>query len=360
MNTNKKIVVKIGTNLLTKANFQLNKKFIGEIAAEIIEIKKQGYKIILVSSGAVAAGRSELPFKQCLAAVGQGILINTYRDIFKKAKIPVAQLLLTNMDFFHKKNFLNTGNTLEYLLKLNALPIVNENDVTSFDELKFGDNDTLSAKVASMIGADLLILLTDVQGLYSANPRTNPNAELIPEVKKIDDHIKKIAEDKGTKHSRGGMKSKILAAEYAGSSGVNTVIAFGKQKDVLKKIILEKKSIGTFFHAAKDKLESRKKWIIAQINKNAEIHVDEGALRALKIECKSLLPVGITEIKGEFERGDVISIFSPEKDLIGYGLTNYSSQKLNIIKKLKTEEIHQKLEHINEEEAVHRDNLIML
>lgn len=363
------IVVKIGTNLLTKPDYSLNLEFIQNISRQIIELIANGLKVILVSSGAMASGRSELvlkkeskniPLKQALCAVGQGILINTYRQFFKPQNIPIAQILLTNLDFTNKKSFLTTRNTLNLLLELGSLPVINENDVTSFDEIKCGDNDMLSAKVASMISANLLIILTDVEGLFDANPLINPTAKLIPHVSEFNSEIKKMAAEKVSSRSLGGMKTKIQAAEYAVQSGVPVVITNGHQENILTSLILGKKQFGTYFETKKTPHESKKKWMQPLIKKNCHVIVDPGAADALLNKGKSLLPAGIIGLKGNFARGDIIKILDQNAQEIAYGIINYPSQDLEKIKGLHSSKIAEKAKFLYEPEVIHRDSMILL
>lgn len=361
-----RLVIKIGTSLLTNEQHRLNTDFLRDIISQIAALKKAGHEIVLVSSGAVAAGRSELqfdrekkniPFRQALAAVGQGLLMKTYHDLFAKHNITVAQALLTNYDFVNRENFLNTKRVFEVMLKNSVIPIVNENDVTTIAELKFGDNDMLSAKTAAMVSADYLIILTDVDGLFAEDPKNNPNAKLIPVVEKIDDSIKKLAGGARSRSSLGGMKTKLEAAEYVTSVGIPMFIANGKQKNVLDEILARRSA--TFFPSKTNRTEGQKKWLRPKIQKNAWIEIDSGAARALLAGGKSLLPSGISKIHGKFLRGDVVMI----KDLSGevaYGQLNYSSEDLDKIKKHRSDEIERILGFSFEEEAIHRDRMVIL
>lgn len=374
-----RFVVKLGTSLLTNERGQLNIDFLRSVISQIAALKKESHEIVLVSSGAVAAGRSELqferekkniPFRQALAAVGQGLLMKTYHDFFAKHGVTVAQALLTNYDFVNRENFLNTKNVFEVMLKHGVIPIVNENDVTTIAELKFGDNDMLSAKTAAMISADYLIILTDVDGLFREDPKRNSRAALISVVEKIDDSIKKLAGGARSKSSLGGMVTKLEAAEYVTSVGISMFIANGKRENILDVIASAAKqsrslaSLGmtlrvTFFPSRVNRTESQKKWLRPKIQKNTWIEIDNGAVRALLEQGKSLLPSGIAKIHGKFQRGDVVTVKGPSGE-VAYGQINYCSENLDKIKKHHSDEIEQILGFSFEEEAIHRDRMVIL
>lgn len=383
-----RFVIKLGTSLLTTEQHQLDVAFLKNIVSQITALKKAGHEIVLVSSGAVAAGRSELkferekkniPFRQALAAVGQGLLMKTYHDFFAKEGFSVAQALLTNYDFTNRENFLNTKNVFEVMLKKSVIPIVNENDVTTIAELKFGDNDMLSAKTAAMVSADYLIILTDVDGLFREDPKKNPHAELITVVEKIDDSVKKLAGGARSFSSLGGMVTKLEAAEYVTSVGIPMFIANGKQEKILNAILCHpelvegdrmgfdrlsltkqaQRDIATFFPSSVNRTESQKKWLRPKIQREARIEVDSGAAKALKELGKSLLPSGISKVHGEFKRGDVIRVIGPKGD-VAYGQINYDSADLDKIKKHHSDEIEQILGFSFEEEAIHRDRMVIL
>lgn len=363
-----RIIIKIGTNLITKKDNSLNKGFLKNIVDQLANLHNKKHEVLLITSGAVAAGRSEIkikkerkniPFRQALAAVGQSILMRTYRDFFQKYKIPVAQILLSESDFLNRRSFLNTRNTINLLLNLKTIPIINENDVTEIAELKTSDNDTLSAKVAAAINTDLLILLTDVGGLYTKNPKLKKDAKLISKVERIDKSIIQKAENTISKASLGGMLSKIDAAKYATTSGVDTIIAPGKLKNVILKIVIQKEKIGTFFKKTSTSQENQKKWLKPKRVIHAKIFIDQGANKALTQKGSSLLPSGIKKIEGKFERGDVINIYSLENKILGFGQVNYDNSDLNKIKGHQTSDIEKILEDVYEKEAIHRDNLVL-
>lgn len=380
-----RFVLKIGTSLLTSGHKTLDRDFLQHLVAQVAELHRAGHQTIIVSSGAVGAGRSEIifkrekhniPFRQALAAIGQGVLMQIYRDYFKDYKIPVAQALLTNYDFINRENFLNTKNTLEFLLREGVIPIVNENDVTTIAELKFGDNDMLSAKTAAMVSADCLIILTDVDGLFEKDPKKYPSAKIIPVVVRIDDKIRSSAGDARSSHSLGGMITKLDAAEYVSSSGIDMFIANGRRKNILKQLAEfflqcggdEPKateqfcsicSAGTFFPSSAKHAESRKKWLKPKIKKNAWIEIDSGAMHALKRKGKSLLPSGITSVHGDFNRGDVVMVKAGKTDIC-YGQVNYGAKDLNKIKRHASADIQNILGFSYEEEVIHRDRMVIL
>lgn len=368
-----RLVIKIGTSLLTDKNGQLNQAILTHLVEQIAALHKKGCQCAVVSSGAVAAGRSQLtfkhekkniPFRQALASAGQVVLMKKYQELFQKHGIAVAQALLTNYDFTNRENFLNAKNVFELLLKNRAIPVVNENDVTTVAELKFGDNDMLSAKTAGLISADHLIILTDVDGLFYSDPKKNPNARIINFVDKIDDPIKRFAAGASSNRSLGGMITKLEAAGYATSIGISVCIANGNHRGILQKAVENCSNngalkIGTFFSAAADRIESQKKWLRPKIVKNAWIEIDDGAAKALAKMGKSLLPSGISAVHGDFKRGDVVAVKHAGSE-IAYGQINYAASDLNKIAKHKSSEIENILGFSFEEEAVHRDRMVIL
>lgn len=371
-----RFVIKVGTSLLTDDHHRLDGVFIRGLVKQIVGILRTGHQVILVSSGAVASGRQELkiphekkniPFRQALAAIGQGILIETYRKYFKKYGIPVAQALLTSLDFTRRENFLNTKHVFELLLEKGVVPVVNENDVTTIEALTFGGNDMLSAHVASMVSADYLVIFTDVDGLLK-------EGKVVPVVEKIDDSIKALAGGAKSKHSIGGMSAKLEAAQYAMSSCVSMFIVNGRKKNILGKVVescetrgtkendyslLPAKNPGTFFPSGISCIDSQKKWMKPQVKKNTWIEVDAGASGALKKFGKSLLPSGVIRVHGEFQRGDVVSVKCLH-DEIAYGQINYASADLDKIKRHRSDEIEGLLGFSFEPEAIHRDRMVIL
>ncbi|MBI5754610.1 glutamate 5-kinase [Candidatus Peregrinibacteria bacterium] len=363
-----RLIIKIGTNLLTKEDNTQNTVFMEKIVREIAELSRKGHEIVLVTSGAVACGRSiiqfekekkDIPVKQVLAAVGQGVLMHEYCRLFAKHQLKVAQVLLTNLDFSHRKNFLNTRNIVSRLLNLRVIPIVNENDVTAYDEIQFGDNDNLSARLSAMIDADMLILLTDVDGLYTEDPATSPHAKILSKVPKITEAIKKMAGKKINKKSCGGMVSKIAAAEYATQSGVDTLMVSGREENVLCRLMIQKESLGTFFPATCAKGENKKRWMKPQIVKDAWIEIDAGAVSAMVSKGASLLPKGVVSVQGDFKRGDIVNVKGHDGEIVAYGLVNYSAKDTNRIKGQHSKEIARLLDGQFEPEIMQRDNVVM-
>jgi len=367
----KRIVIKLGTNLLTGGSGKLDMKIMSDLAGQVAELHSLGHEIILVSSGAIAAGRQKLgienkmkdiPFKQVMASVGQNHLMHTYDELFAKYRITVAQALLTKSDLADRSQYLNARNTLLALIDLRVICIVNENDVVCIDELgelKFGDNDNLSAMVANLVDADLLVLLSDVKGLYSADPQQDKKASLIPVVEKIDEKIEEMAGGAGSSRGTGGMATKIEAARLATSSGVPVIIAEGSEPNIIVKAA-DGKKVGTFFVARESKIESRQRWLLSGLCCMGKLTIDKGAATALRKQNKSLLPAGITAVEGNFNRGDVIDIHDSAEKRIGSGITNYSSGDLDRIKGVKSAGIADILGYEYGDEAVHRDNLVLV
>ncbi|MFH1259099.1 MAG: glutamate 5-kinase [Elusimicrobiota bacterium] len=364
----KRIVVKIGTHLITAEDGRINRAQLNRLIKELSVIFQQGKELLIVTSGAVASGVNglkltgkpqTLPLKQAAAAIGQVELMRYYQESFAQAKITVGQILLTRQDMDDRQRYLNARNTLFTLLEHRVIPIINENDTVAVEEIKFGDNDTLSALVAGKVEADLLVLLTDVDGLCLTNPREDRQARIIPFIEKITPEIEKMAsKGTGSRFSTGGMHSKIQAAKIATVSGVTMVIANGQKPAVLKNII-EGKPVGTKFLAVKQPLESRKRWIAFGARKHGQILVDAGAARALVSQGKSLLPAGITGVEGNFAAGEMVVVCSPEKE-IARGLSFYSSEQLKKIIGRKTSEIKKILNTEYYDEVIHRDNLVIL
>jgi glutamate 5-kinase len=365
----RRLVVKLGTNLLTGDGEHLDIELMSRLVAQVARLHHEGLELIIVSSGAVAAGRHKLglererkgiPFRQVLAAVGQSELMHTYDRLFSEHDITIAQTLLTRGDVSQRLGYLNARNTLLALLELGVVPIVNENDVVAIDELegvRFGDNDNLSAMVANLIDADLLLLLGDVAGLYTQDPNRDPNAELIHRVDRIDASIERLASGawgKGT----GGMVTKLEAAKLATASGVAVVIADGCEPDVIVRIA-QGESLGTYFAPTTSRLESRKRWMLSQLSKGGLI-VDDGAVAAITKQNKSLLPAGVTEVDGEFERGDIVSVLDAKGGKIASGISNYSSVDIAKIKGLRSDKILRALGYEYGAEVVHKNNLVLL
>ncbi len=364
----KRIVVKVGTSCLTYANGKLNLNYIERIVRELADLKNQSRDVLLVSSGAIGAGIGKLglskkprtiPEKQAVAAVGQGILIQVYEKLFAEYGHTAAQVLLTREDLINRQRYINSRNTLTTLLKLGVIPVINENDTVAVEEIEFGDNDNLSALVASLVDADLLVNLSDIDGLYTSNPRVNSGAQLISCVERISPEIQCLAEKTDTSLGTGGMKTKLMAAKIAVNTGVSMVIANGQKPGIIHDILNGKK-VGTLFPPQPKAMHSRKRWIAFGPTIKGTIVIDEGARDALLNKGKSLLPSGIIQVKGDFEREDIVSVIDEDCNEIARGLVNYCAKDLSKIKGVKTRDIVELLGEIGESEVIHRDNLVIL
>jgi glutamate 5-kinase len=363
----KKIVVKVGTAVLSdKAGF-LDRNQIAKLSRQVVELRIKGYDVAIVSSGAIGAGIGELGLKarpktlpelQAAASVGQGKLIAAYDECFKKQGHHAGQILLTREDFEDRKRYLNASNTIHALFKLKIIPVINENDTISTDEIAFGDNDALSALVTNLLRADLLIMLSSVDGLYAEPPSANKGAKVVPIVASVTDEIKKLAFDDKTERGVGGMETKLRAAAIVTNSGEAMIIANGREQDVLLKI-MQGNGTGTLFLPVKQKLTSRKRWIGFSIRPKGRIFVDKGAAEALRKKGKSLLASGITTFEGNFARGDVVSILGQDRVEFARGLINYSSNEVKIIAGLNTQTIRKNLGSKPYDEVIHRDNMVL-
>jgi len=367
-----RMVVKVGTTLLTDHTERLDLEMMATLVGQIARLHEQGKEMLLVSSGAVAAGRhilgvsrgeKDLPLRQVLAAVGQSHLMHAYEQLFNWHDITVAQALLSRRDLSDRLGYLNIRNTFMGLLERRVVPIINENDVVAVEELKgeaFGDNDTLSALVANLVDADMLVMLGEVQGLYTADPHVEPDAHLIPVVERVsDEYIDAFGGPSWGARGRGGMTAKLEAAKLATASGVNVAIASGKRPDVLMNLA-SGENVGTLFPAFGTKVESRKRWMLSGLSNRGEIVVDNGAIRALRDKNSSLLPAGITSVIGSFERGDIISILDTKRSQAACGITNYNSEELTRIKGKQSSFILEILGHQYSDEVVHRNNMVIL
>jgi glutamate 5-kinase len=375
--TYRRIVAKLGTGLLTSGTDQLDTTMIAALAAQVAKLRSAGSDVIVVTSGAIAAGRERLkighaggkslgrkdmPFRQVLASVGQSHLMQTYDSIFRTHDIVVAQTLLTRRDLSDRVAYLNARNTLLALLDLGALPIVNENDVVAVEEIAdahIGDNDNLSALVANLVDADLLAILTDIGGLYTADPRVDDKAELIPRVERVTPEVEQLAGEAGSARGVGGMITKLQAAKLAAAGGTDVVIADGRERDVLERLAAGE-AIGTLFTATGDRMESRKRWMLSGLAARGKIVVDAGAARALRSGGKSLLPAGVQDIEGPFERGDTVPIFDHDGHRIAVGITNYGHEDASAIRGIHSDKIAETLGHEFGAELVHRNNLVVL
>ena len=362
-----KIVVKVGTSTLTKEDGNLNIEKIKKIVSELSNLSDKGYDVVLVTSGAVGAGMGRLNMterpktlseKQALASVGQVALTHLYQMLFQEYGKIIGQLLLTKGDFSDRRRYLNARNVCNTLLKNKIVPIINENDAVVANEIKVGDNDTLSALVSGLIDADLLIILSDVQGLYNKNPQKYEDANLIEIVGKINEDIRKTAGGEGSKFGTGGMITKIIAAEMATKIGTNMVIASGEDPRNITRIV-ERENIGTLFTKKHKKISSKKYWLAYGTNKKGVLIIDEGAEKAL-FKGKSLLPVGIKEIEGDFEKGTVVKIMNLKNETVATGISNYSSDEIGLIKGHKSENIEKILGHKYDDVVVHIDNMVII
>ncbi|MDO8886149.1 glutamate 5-kinase [Candidatus Oleimmundimicrobium sp.] len=364
----KKIVVKIGTSLITTSSGRLNSKQMESLVNQVAMLRKQGHLILVVTSGAIAAGieclglksrPKEIPKLQAAASVGQGLLVERYANLFNKYNLKVGQVLVTQFDVTHRQQYLNTRNTLNKLFELGVVPVVNENDTTAIDEIKFGDNDTLAALVASLIKADLLILLSDIEGLYTADPRLRKDAKLVCEVEDITSEVESLAGGVGTKFGSGGMITKIQAGKIATFSGVCMIIADGRKPNVVLDIV-DGRPVGTVFLPKKKKVSSKKLWIAFGHTSKGKIKIDNGAKKAIIEGGKSLLPAGTIDCFGKFSVGDSVDIVDLNGEIFAKGLTNFSSDEIKKIKGLRRGEVVKKLSEEASEEIIHRDCLVVL
>jgi glutamate 5-kinase len=364
----RRIVVKVGSSLVTNQGAGLDADAIAGWGQQIAALRENGCEVVMVSSGAIAEGMQRLGWKrrpsamhelQAAAAVGQMGLVQMYESCFRKHKLHAAQVLLTHADLADRERYLNARSTLRTLLNLSVIPVINENDTVVTDEIKFGDNDTLGALVANLIEADALIILTDQSGLYSSDPRKDPNATLISEAQAGDAKLEAMAGGAGSRIGRGGMLTKVLAAKRAARSGAHTVIASGHEKGVLPRL-LQGENIGTLLVAPQMNLAARKQWLADHLQVSGRITLDAGAVRALRNEGKSLLPIGVTRVSGEFERGAVVAILDEKGCDIAHGLVNYNSEEAHRIIGKPSQQIEGILGYVDEMELIHRDNLVLL
>ena len=346
----------------------LNLKIIQSVSRQISILMEKGIEVVLVSSGAMAAGQKkigmdsrpdEIPKRQAIAAVGQAGLILEYEKAFETYGKKVAQILLTHDDLRHRRRYLNSRNTLCTLLEWRVLPIVNENDTVMVEEIEFGDNDNLAAMITLLMDADMCINLTDLDGLYSKDPRVNEDAELIRDVTVITKNLEKIAGDIPGALGRGGMKSKIKAAKKLMRAGIPMVIAGGDQKDVLLRL-LEGEGLGTYFIPRQERLSSRKCWIAFTMKEEGALYLDDGAANAIRRKGKSLLPIGVVKVKGDFNIGACVVFYDAAEAEIGRGLVNYSAADIRKIAGLKTQEIEHHLGSKPYDEIIHRDHMAVI
>ena len=362
LNNAKIIILKIGSSNLVDSKGKLKEKWLQSLAKDIKKLKKKGKEFVIVSSGAIALGKNYLKVKQknikiemsqALASIGQIHLTNIYRKIFEKNKIKIGQILISLDDTEQRRRAINAKRTFENLFKLGAVPIVNENDTTATSEIKYGDNDRLAARVAQIISANILVIFSDVDGLYSSSE----NKKIIKEVSNIDEKIYSFVKNKKNYYGSGGMKTKLEAAKICMNAGCHMAITNGKHINPLSKLL--KENICTWFLPKVSTLDARKKWIISSIGSNGKIYIDNGALRALR-NGKSLLSAGITKVEGTFSKGDNILIVDNDGKESARGLTSFSSEEINKIKGLKSDQIEKILGYSSKSEIIHRDDMVKL
>lgn len=364
----KRVVVKVGSSLVTNDGKGLDHAALARWAEQIAQLVESGKQVVLVSSGAIAEGLQRLGWSkrpkalnelQAAAAVGQMGLVQAYESIFRQHGLHAAQVLLTHEDLADRTRYLNARSTLLTLLALRVVPVINENDTVSTDEIKLGDNDTLGALVTNLIEADCLVILTDQKGLYTADPRKNPDAQFVHEARAGDPELERMAGGAGSSVGTGGMLTKILAAKRAARSGAHTLIAWGREENVLLRLA-NGENIGTQLIADQAALAARKQWMADHLQLRGSLTLDAGAAKALAAGGKSLLPVGVKSVQGEFERGEVIACLDSEGQEIARGLANYSATEARRIAGKPTSEIESLLGYIDEPELIHRDNLVQL
>lgn len=364
----KRVVVKVGSAILTTED-GIDHEVVDNLAKEIAFLRDTGREVILISSGAVAAGKKKLHFKdelevsikqkQALAAIGQSQLMHDYDEAFARYGYNIAQVLLTRADLSHRTRYLNVRNTLLTLFKFGIVPIINENDTVSTEELKFSDNDNLGALVANLIEADMFICLTDVDALYDSNPSTHSNAKAIYTVSEVDDTILSMAGHSKSLLGTGGMRSKISAAKMVAAGGGSSFIGPGKRKNILEHLF-SGELIGTFFLPRQEKMQSRKRWIAYVLKPQGEIVLDKGACIAISKNGRSLLPSGILAVAGEFKKGDSVRCVDTNNVAIAVGLSNFNHETIAQIKGMRTEEMRQLLGYKENDEVIHRDNMVVL
>jgi glutamate 5-kinase len=364
----KRIVIKIGSRVLTGDTDGIDGDFLRGLARDVAGCRKSGREVVIVSSGAVAAGVKQLklaerprtiPQKQAAAAVGQTRLMQCYEEAFGNRDLVVAQILLTRDDLSNRQRFLNARAALDTLLAYGVVPIINENDTVVVEEIKFGDNDNLSALVTNLAEANLLVIMTDIDGFYDSDPRINPDAALVPLVKAVTREIERAAGGSGSTVGTGGMATKLAAAKKASQYGVPTIIINGRRPDTLGRA-LDGEQVGTFFLPAKDSLNRRKHWIAYTLRPKGTITVDGGAVQVLRRQGKSLLPSGISCVEGDFERGSCVRVCGPDGVEFARGIADYSAQEIGKILGCRSCEIEAMLGYRYGDEIIHRDNLVML
>jgi glutamate 5-kinase len=363
-----RLVVKVGSSLVTNEGRGIDHAAVARWAAEIAQLRQAGKSVVLVSSGAIAEGMQRLGWSarpraihdlQAAAAVGQMGLVQAYETAFAQYGVHTAQILLTHEDLADRRRYLNARTTLTTLLGLHVIPIINENDTVTTDEIRFGDNDTLGALVTNLLEADVLVLLTDQDGLYTADPRDDPSATIVRQARAGDPALETMAGGAGSGIGRGGMLTKVLAAKRAARSGAATIIASGREPDVLARLA-RGEAIGTLLTAERGTLAARKQWLADHVRLAGRLSLDEGAVRAITHDGKSLLPIGVVAITGQFGRGEVVGCFAPDGREVARGLVNYGAQEAARILRRPSSEIEAVLGYVDEPELIHRDNLVLL
>lgn len=360
-------VVKIGSALLTNDGRGLNKEAMAQWVSQMVSLRQRGIELVIVSSGSVAEGMqrlgwtkrpSELNELQAAAAVGQMGLVQAYESEFAKNGIHTAQILMTHDDLSNRARYLNASNTIQTLLEHGVVPVINENDTVVTDEIRFGDNDTLAALTANLVSADVLVILTDQNGLYNDNPRTNPNAELISEAQVSRKDIEAMASSEGGSLGKGGMYTKVMAAKRAARSGTATFIASGREDNVLPRL-LEGESLGTLLIPDLEPLTAKKRWLAGHLQAKGQLVLDEGAVKALQSSGKSLLPIGVKDMSGEFQRGEMVVCVNEKNQEVARGLVNYPFFETQKIMGHSSSEINQILGYSDGEFLIHCDNLVL-
>ena len=363
-----RIVVKVGSSLVTNEGRGLDHQAVARWASQIAKLTEAGKAVVLVSSGAIAEGLQRLGWStrphaihalQAAAAVGQMGLVQAYETAFAKYGLHTAQVLLTHEDLADRRRYLNARTTLTTLLGLRVIPIINENDTVTTDEIRFGDNDTLGALVTNLIEADVLVLLTDQQGLYTADPRRDPRATIVRTARAGDPDLERLAGGAGSAIGRGGMLTKVLAAKRAARSGASTIIACGRDADVLTRLA-NGETLGTTLTCERTSLAARKQWLADHVRIVGRLTLDDGAVKALTQDGKSLLPIGVVAVAGTFGRGEVVGCFASDGREIARGLVNYGAQEAARIVRRPSSEIEAVLGYVDEPELIHRDNLVLL
>jgi len=362
------LVVKVGSSLVTGQGRGLDVEAMALWARQIVELRKLGKKAILVSSGAIAEGMQRLGWTrrphamhqlQAAAAVGQMGLAQCYETCFRSHGLHTAQVLLTHADMADRQRYLNARSTLRTLLEMGVIPVINENDTVVTDEIKFGDNDTLAALVTNLIEADVLVILTDQPGLHESDPRKDAGAKLIEEAEAGDPRLEAMAGGAASAIARGGMLTKVLAAKRAARSGAHTVIASGREPEVLLRLA-QGERVGTLLSARTVPLAARKQWLADHLAVSGRVRLDAGAVKALTRDGKSLLPIGVVEVSGDFQRGEVVACLDPQGREVARGLANYSCEETRRIMRRPSGEIESLLGYVDEPELIHRDNLVLL